>query len=53
VKRSFAVLTLVGAGLAGSVVLAAPASADASACLHVDISINGEGQAQDICLPPA
>jgi hypothetical protein len=51
VKRIVAVLTLVGAALAGSVALAAPASADASACLHVDISINGEGQTQDICLP--
>lgn len=51
-KRIIAVITLVGAGLLGSVAVAAPASA-ASICIDLDISINGEGQAQQICLPPA
>jgi hypothetical protein len=53
VKRIVAVLTIVGAALAGSVAVAAPASAEPSLCLHVDININGEGQVQDLCLPPA
>jgi hypothetical protein len=52
VKKIVAVLALIAAGLIGSVTLAGPASA-ASACLHVDISVNGQGQTQDICLPPA
>lgn len=51
-KQFVAVLALVAAGLVGSVAVAAPASA-ASACIHVDININGQGQVQDICLPPA
>lgn len=49
-KRTVAVLALVGAGMVGSVALAAPASA-AGACVHVDITVNGESQVQDICLP--
>lgn len=49
-KRLVAVLTLVAAGLVGSAAVAAPASA-ASLCLAVDVSVNGEGQAQEICLP--
>jgi len=52
-KRIVAVLTVVGAGLVGSVALAPPASAEPSVCLHLDISVNGEGQVQDLCLPPA
>ena len=52
-KRIIAVVTVVGAGLVGSVALAAPASAEPALCLHLDININGQGQVQDICLPPA
>jgi hypothetical protein len=51
VKRIVAALLLTGAGVVGSVALAAPASADASACVHLDISVNGQGQTQDICVP--
>lgn len=51
-KRIIAVIALVGAGLLGSVTVAAPASA-ASLCINLDINVNGQGQAQEICLPPA
>lgn len=39
------------ATLAG-VVTAAPVAAEPSLCPHVDISVQGEEQVQDICLPP-
>lgn len=49
-KRIAAVITLAAAAtLAGAV---APAQA-ASACLTYNVSINGSGQANTICLPPA
>lgn len=49
-KRIAAVVTLaVAATLLGSV---APAQA-ASVCLTYDLSLNGQGQAGTVCLPPA
>lgn len=44
---------VIGATAAATVMLAAPASADASVCASIDVSINGQGTAQAICLPPA
>jgi hypothetical protein len=47
-KRLAAVLTLVGATLG----LAAPAAfADAAACVHVHVNINGTEQSIDQCAP--
>jgi hypothetical protein len=48
-KRIAAVLTLVGATLG----LAAPAAmaASGSACVHVDLNVNGTQQVIDQCLP--
>ena len=51
-KRFVAVLTVVGAATLAGVATAAPAAAEPSLCLHVDISIQGEEQVQDLCLPP-
>lgn len=45
--------TVLGVTAAATVLLAAPASADPSVCVSLDLSINGQGTAQDICLPPA
>lgn len=49
-KRVAAVLGLTAAAV---VLTVAPASAEPSACVSLDLSINGQGTAQDICLPPA
>jgi hypothetical protein len=47
-KRIAAVITLVGATLG----LAAPAAmADAAACVHVHLNVNGTEQAIDQCAP--
>ena len=51
-KRFVAALTVAGAATLAGVVTAAPAAAEPSLCLHVDISVQGEEQVQDICLPP-
>ena len=48
-KRLVAVVT-VGAAAALAGLVAAPAQA-AGVCLSYDISINGQGQAQTVCLP--
>ncbi|MGN6780985.1 MAG: hypothetical protein ACTHJH_05745 [Marmoricola sp.] len=42
-------------GLSGAAVLLAaiPASASPSACLNLTLSVNGQGTAQSICLPPS
>lgn len=48
-KRLVAVAGLTAAAFASSVVLASPSSA--AVCLSYDININGQGQAQQICLP--
>jgi hypothetical protein len=50
-KRLVAALTIAGAAGLGGVLAAGPASA-ASVCAHVDITVNGENQVQDVCLPP-
>jgi uncharacterized low-complexity protein len=49
-KRIATVVALAFAALSLGAV--APAQA-ASACLTYDVSINGQGQAGTICLPPA
>lgn len=46
-KRIAAVLTLA---FAATLLSAAPSQA-ASLCLSYDVSVNGQGQAQSICLP--
>jgi hypothetical protein len=53
VKRTLTVLALTVAATTGSLVTAGAASADPSACLHISIDLNGTGQQQDLCLPPA
>lgn len=49
-KRLALLLGLSGAAL---VLTAVPASAEPSVCLALDLSLNGQGTAQTICLPPA
>ncbi|WP_170286023.1 hypothetical protein [Nocardioides rubriscoriae] len=49
-KRLGILLGLSGAAL---VLTAVPASASPSVCVNVDLSLNGQGTAQSICLPPA
>jgi hypothetical protein len=53
VKRFVAVIGLVAVTGLTTLVSAGPAAADPSLCLHVDISIQDQGQTQDLCLPPA
>jgi hypothetical protein len=52
-KRVLAVAALAVAAVPLLATAPASAATSPSACLHVDISINGTGQAQDICLPPS
>lgn len=53
-KRLVAVLGVVGLSVVGGLATAAPASAaEAAVCVHLDVNIAGQGQVQDICLPPA
>lgn len=52
-KRTLAVLAVTVAATTGSLVTAGAASADPGVCLHLSIDLNGTGQQQDICLPPA
>ena len=52
-KRVLAVAALAIA--AAPLLAASPASAATtpSACLSINIDVNGTGQAQDVCLPPS
>jgi len=49
-KRLGILFGLSGAAL---VLSAVPASADPSVCIDLDLSLNGQGTSQSICLPPA
>jgi hypothetical protein len=52
-KRVLAVAALAVAAVPLLAISPVSAATSPSACLHVDISVNGTGQAQDICLPPS
>ena len=52
-RRRHAILaTTAGAAMLGGLLLAPQAQAEPSLCVHLDVSIQGEQQVQDICLPP-
>ena len=51
-RRAAIVGAVAGAALFGGILLAPTAQADPSLCVDVDISINGEGAAESVCLPP-
>ncbi len=47
------VLAAAALAIGASLVAVSPASADPAACIDLSIDLNGTGQAQHICLPPA
>ena len=51
-RRAAVIGAIAGAAIFGGVLLAPNAQADPSLCVDVDISVNGEGAVESICLPP-
>ncbi len=51
-RRHTVIASAAAAALAGGLLLAPSAQADPSLCIDLDISIQGEGAAESICLPP-
>ena len=51
-RRAAIIGAVAGAAIFGGVLLAPNAQADPSLCVNVDISVNGQGAVESICLPP-
>jgi hypothetical protein len=50
-RRAAIIGTVAGAALLGGVLLAPNAQADPSVCVDLDVSVNGQGAVESICLP--
>ena len=51
-RRAAVIGAIAGAAIFGGVLLAPTAQADPSLCVNVDISVNGQGAVESLCLPP-
>ena len=51
-RRTAIIGAAAGVALVGGLLLAPSAQADPSVCVNYNVSVNGEGQAGGICLPP-